>query len=269
MTIGPDLRRRTLSALVMIPVVLGLTVYGGIPFTLLWLVATAGVLWECSHVARLKPALPYFLVGVCGVAAAAGAIHVSHGEYALPLVIATAFAGAIVTRRAGSGGAGVFAGAIACLPVVALRGEDHIGLVAVLFLYAIVWGTDIGAYFVGRMMGGAKLWPRLSPNKTWSGAIGGTFIGTAAGCALLLGMGLYFTPAMLVLGLILSAAAQVGDLAESAFKRAFGVKDAGSIIPGHGGLLDRVDGFMAASLLALLVGLARNLDAPASGFLLW
>ncbi|MEP9377999.1 phosphatidate cytidylyltransferase [Aquabacter sp. CN5-332] len=269
MIIGSDLARRTVSALIMVPVVLGVTYLGGIAFVLLWMVAAAGVLHDWGHVARLKPGIPFLIVGLCGVAVAAGGIYLSAEQYALPAVLVAALVCALLTRSGVSGGAGVLVAAIACLPMLVLRGEDRIGLSAVLFIYAIVWSTDIGAYFVGRIFGGPKLWPRLSPNKTWSGAIGGTLIGTAAGCALLLVTGLRFVPATVVLGLALSVAAQLGDLAESAFKRAYGVKDAGNFIPGHGGLLDRLDGFMAAALVAVLFGLARNFDAPASGLLLW
>ena len=99
--------------------------------------------------------------------------------------------------------------------------------------------------------------------------MGGGLIGTLAGCGLLVAEGLYFVPALAILGIGLSVASQLGDLAESAFKRAFGVKDASRLIPGHGGILDRVDGFMAAALLSLLVGLARDFNAPAAGLLLW
>ncbi len=264
-----DLARRTLSALIMIPVVVGLTFLGGLPFVLLWMAATAGILHEWSGVARLKPSLGYVLVGMCGIVGGATAIYLSAEEFVIPAVLAAILVCAVLTRRPTSGGAGVLIAAIAALPILILRGEDRIGLSAVLFIYAIVWCTDIGAYFVGRAIGGPKLWPRLSPNKTWSGAVGGALIGTLAGCGLLMGTGLRFAPETIVLGVVLSIAAQLGDLAESAFKRAFGVKDAGSIIPGHGGLLDRLDGFTAAVFVAILFGLARNFQAPASGLLLW
>lgn len=269
MTIGPDLARRTLSALVMIPVVLGITAWGGVPFVLLWLVAAAAVLYEWSHVARLARPFAYMALGLAGICAALAALAYGQGGVALVALLVVALLGAAAcgTRRAAA--LGILVAAAACVPAVVLRGDDRIGLTAILFVYAIVWCTDIGAYFVGRAVGGPRLWPRLSPNKTWSGAIGGAVIGTLAGCALLVAMGLVFTPAMVVLGLVLSVAGQFGDLAESAFKRAFGVKDAGRLIPGHGGVLDRLDGFMAVVLAAMVIGLAHSLDAPAAGLLLW
>lgn len=269
MTIGPDLARRTVSALIMIPVVLGVTVWGGVPFVLLWLVAAAAVLYEWSHVARLARPFAYLAVGLIAICAALAALAWGQGAWAVLILLVAALGGALLcgTRRAST--MGILVAAAACVPAVVLRGDDRIGLVAILFLYAIVWGTDIGAYFVGRTLGGPKLWPRLSPNKTWSGALGGALIGTFAGCLLLWAFGLRVGPAPVVLGLVLSVAGQAGDLAESAFKRAFGVKDAGRLIPGHGGVLDRLDGFTAAVLVAVAVGLARGLDAPAAGLLLW
>ena len=136
------------------------------------------------------------------------------------------------------------------------------GRVAVFFLLAVVWASDIGAYAVGRAIGGPRLAPTLSPNKTWAGAFGGL-----AG-AVLVGLGaarvMDASAGMIVaLSLVLSLAAQLGDLAESFAKRKFGAKDSGSLIPGHGGLLDRLDSLLTAAalqglLLLLGAGSARG-----------
>ncbi|MEW6257976.1 MAG: phosphatidate cytidylyltransferase [Pseudomonadota bacterium] len=269
MTVGPDLARRTCSAAILIPLVLGVTIWGGPLFSLLWVVAAAAVLYEWGHVARLERPWPYFGLGLAGICAALVCLAFDQDGLAFALLLAAAIAGASVGGRRRAAAFGIAVAAAACVPVVMLRGDDRVGLTAILFIYAIIWSTDIGAYFVGRTVGGPKLWPRLSPNKTWSGALGGAVIGTLAGCALLVAMGLKFTLAMLVLGLVLSVAGQLGDLAESAFKRAYGVKDAGRLIPGHGGVLDRLDGFIAAIVMALAIGLLRSPDMPASGLLLW
>ena len=127
------------------------------------------------------------------------------------------------------------------------------GWASILFLLAVVWATDIAAYFAGRGIGGPKLWPRVSPKKTWSGALGGLAAALIAGgvIAALTGAGGFWLG--VVLAAPLSIAAQAGDLFESAVKRRFGVKDSGTIIPGHGGVLDRVDGILGAAALALLV----------------
>jgi phosphatidate cytidylyltransferase len=156
---------------------------------------------------------------------------------------------------------------IAC---VLLRGDVEYGSVAIVFLFAIVWTTDILGYFVGRFVGGPKLWPRVSPKKTWSGAIGGAGGAVIAGLAVAHYAHVANPLAVGALALVLSAASQGGDLFESAFKRRFGVKDAGHVIPGHGGIMDRLDGFLAAVVVAAIIGVGRGgLDAPARGLLMW
>ena len=130
-------------------------------------------------------------------------------------------------------------------------------------------GTDIGGYFAGRGIGGPKLWPRVSPKKTWAGAIGG-FIASLAVAAGFAGLGFRQMGPLLLLGAALSIASQLGDLFESAVKRRFGVKDSSQIIPGHGGLLDRLDGFVAAIVLAALIGILRGgVDGVGRGLMVW
>ena len=128
---------------------------------------------------------------------------------------------------------------------VLVRLDQVYGFVALILILLVVWVTDIGGYFAGRGIGGPKLWPRVSPKKTWAGAIGGfaASLVVAAGFAAL---GLGKTGPLLLLGAALSIASQLGDLFESAVKRRFGVKDSSHLIPGHGGLMDRLDGFVAA-----------------------
>lgn len=128
-----------------------------------------------------------------------------------------------------------------------LRSDNAQGLFAILFLFAIVWSTDIFAYFVGRSLGGPKLAPQISPNKTWSGAIGGTAAAVAAGLGLAGLSGPVGNPILPFVIIIVSILAQMGDLFESWIKRQFGVKDSGTLIPGHGGVMDRVDGLMVAA----------------------
>jgi phosphatidate cytidylyltransferase len=151
------------------------------------------------------------------------------------------------------------------------------GFVALLFVLAVVWATDIGGYFAGRGIGGPKLWPTVSPKKTWAGAIGGFTASLAV--ALLVAI---FDPhrgdpalalrtgPLLALAAVLSIAAQFGDLFESAVKRRFGVKDSSHLIPGHGGLMDRLDGFIAAIVLAAILGVLRGgADGIARGLMIW
>jgi phosphatidate cytidylyltransferase len=164
------------------------------------------------------------------------------------------------------GGCYAFAALIAS---VAVRLDPVWGFTALMFVLLIVWVTDIGGYFAGRGIGGPKLWPRVSPKKTWAGAIGGfaASLMVAAGFA---AFGLGKTLPLLLLGAVLSIGSQLGDLFESAVKRRFGVKDSSHIIPGHGGLLDRLDGFVAAVVLAAIFGFLRGgADGVGRGLMVW
>jgi phosphatidate cytidylyltransferase len=165
---------------------------------------------------------------------------------------------------------GVLYAAALLLPVVVLRGDAKLGLVAVLFLFATVWATDVAALYSGRHFGGPKLAPKISPAKTWSGAAGGALAGIAGGIALLAVMRFEFGAIHFLVALAITLTAQLGDLFESWVKRQFSVKDASEIIPGHGGIMDRLDGFIAAALAAAIFGILRaGPAAPAQGFLQW
>ena len=154
--------------------------------------------------------------------------------------------------------------------VIALRGDPRFGLAVICFLFAIVWASDVFAFFAGRAFGGPKLAPRISPKKTWSGMVGGVIGGIAAGLVLLMLFSLPVKPVHAVLAGALSLASVAGDLFESAFKRKFNVKDSGHLIPGHGGFMDRLDGFIFAAALAALIGILRaGTSNAATGLLGW
>jgi phosphatidate cytidylyltransferase len=166
--------------------------------------------------------------------------------------------------------AGVAYAGILLLAPISLRADPQLGLSAIVFVFGVVWATDIVAYFAGRALGGPKLAPSISPNKTWSGVFGGT-----SGALIVAAVTARYVPgsntlALVVIAFLLSAASQIGDLAESALKRRFGAKDSGRLIPGHGGVMDRLDGFWAAALAATAIGVMRaGFDAPARGLLIW
>jgi phosphatidate cytidylyltransferase len=165
--------------------------------------------------------------------------------------------------------AGFLYAAAAQVAALLVRLDQAKGLSALILVLLVVWATDIGGYFAGRAIGGPKLWPRVSPKKTWAGAIGGfaASLGVAAGFA---AFDLGKILPMLLLGAVLSIASQLGDLFESAVKRRFGVKDSSRIIPGHGGLMDRLDGFVAAILLAAIFGFLRGgADGVGRGLMVW
>jgi phosphatidate cytidylyltransferase len=209
-------------------------------------------------------------VGALGIALALSAT----GRYlAALIVIALGAAATTVVAPAGRGAwvsAGmIYAGSLVVAPVI-LRHHAQWGFVAIILLFGVVWATDIVAYFVGRAVNGPKLWPRVSPNKTWAGAIGGACSAVMVGWAVARAVSPDDTLHLVLVALVLSIAAQGGDLFESSVKRKFGAKDTSQIIPGHGGLMDRLDGFIIAAIVAALYGIARaGLDSSALGLLRW
>ncbi|MGQ4273020.1 phosphatidate cytidylyltransferase [Terrihabitans sp. B22-R8] len=165
---------------------------------------------------------------------------------------------------------GIVYAAIAIISPLVLRSDSHWGLAALLWLFAVVWISDVMAYVCGRLIGGPKLWPRVSPGKTWAGFVGGTFFAGLGGAGVAAWADAPSLGPVIVLSVVAAIVSQAGDLLESALKRSFGVKDAGSLIPGHGGFMDRLDGFIAAGLFALALGLMRGgWDAAGQGLLVW
>jgi len=257
---------------VLAPLAIGAAYVGDWPFALFWGVAAMGVLWEwTSLVARADQ---WSLLGA-GEAALALALALAVTEHLLAAVIVLAMGTmgaaslAPAERRLWIAGGVPYAGAMALAPIV-LRSDSEDGFLAMVFLFAIVWTTDIAAYFVGRAVGGPKLVPQMSPNKTWAGALAG--MGAAVIVALAFARAAALTDlfAITMLAVVLSVCAQGGDLFESVLKRRFGAKDSSRLIPGHGGLMDRLDGFATASVVAVLIGLARGgFEAPGRGLLVW
>ncbi|MGE4371813.1 MAG: phosphatidate cytidylyltransferase [Xanthobacter sp.] len=267
---GSDLKYRAASVAVLVPVVLAVTWLGGWAFTAMWLLASVIVLNEWAVMICLPRRQLLLGIGGLGLLASAILLHVGSLPLALLVVLAGAVIGAfVVPEKRGWAFWGVVVAGAALVPVVALRGSGSLGMFAIFYLYAVVWATDIFAYFTGRTLGGPKLWPRVSPNKTWSGALGGVLAGAVAAALLALGAGLPGAGPLVGLAVLLSIMSQAGDLAESSIKRLCGVKDAGCLIPGHGGILDRLDGFIVAAAMALLIALLRGGMEPAVGLMMW
>jgi phosphatidate cytidylyltransferase len=267
-----ELTLRVVSSAVLAPVAVGLAYVGGWPFFAFWAIAACGIFWEWRAILRDPGPTPKGL-GECAIAVAGASAMIGRvGAAAVFLGLGLAVEAVVATTslfRLWAAAGVLYAGSmlIAC---VLLRSDAQHGFVAIVFLFAIVWTTDILAYFVGRFVGGPKLWQRVSPKKTWSGAIGGVCGAVMAGLAVAYYAHLANPLAAAAIALILSVASQGGDLFESAFKRRFGVKDAGHVIPGHGGIMDRLDGFLVAAVVAAVIGIARGgLDGAARGLLVW
>jgi phosphatidate cytidylyltransferase len=270
-TAGRELCLRVGSALVLVPLAVGTAYLGGPPFLALWALAAEAVLWEWTHLVGEPRRVPILAVGAATFLSSAVLSGLSSPGSALAVLAAGAIAAAGLAgagRRTWILVGGFYAGAMLGAPAV-LRSDAEYGLLALVLLFGVVWTTDVMAYFVGRAFAGPKLWPAVSPKKTWSGAVGGAASATLVGSGLSALAGLPVA-ALVPVCAMLSLAAQAGDLLESILKRRFGAKNASELIPGHGGLMDRLDGFVAAALVAALLGLARGgFEAPARGLLIW
>lgn len=212
----PPFLVRVLSAVVMAPIALTAVYFGGLWFQSLIIIATIVGVIELFRMSSYAPSMPIRMA------------------WFVPGVIYLIIAGG-------------------CL--IWLRGVNDTGFIVVCWLFALVWGTDSGAYVAGTMIGGPKLAPRISPNKTWAGLIGGMITAAIIGYSAHVLFDLSNSAAsIIILSIALAFLSQCGDLLESGAKRYFGVKDSGTIIPGHGGVLDRIDGLVAAAIGA---GVAR------------
>ena len=209
-------------------------------------------------------------VGMVTLLGAAVSLEIGQiGATCVVVAIGIMGAGLLSPHRRGWAALGGCYALAALIASIMVRFDPVWGFAALMFVLLIVWVTDIGGYFAGRGIGGPRLWPRVSPKKTWAGAVGG-FAASVAVAAGFAAFGLGKTGPILLLGAVLSIASQFGDLFESAVKRRFGVKDSSHIIPGHGGLLDRLDGFVAAIMLAAIFGLLRGgVDGVGRGRMVW
>ncbi|MGP8171127.1 phosphatidate cytidylyltransferase [Rhodoblastus sp.] len=269
-----DLWVRAASALVLASAALGALVLGGWPFALYWLLAALAVNWEWQRLIGAPLPLLRVLAGAVLLGAVVVLFRIGRIEYAFLLAAPVA---AFVAWAAGPGfrlwaAGGLLYAAGLLVAVLSLRHDPFFGACAIGWLFAVVWGADICAYFGGRLIGGPKLAPRISPGKTWSGFLVGVFCGAALGAIVAHLWPTARSPLgeVFLLGLAAGALAQAGDLFESWIKRRFGVKDSSRLIPGHGGVMDRLDGFIAAAVFAVLFGLWRAVPpSAAAGLFYW
>lgn len=263
-----DLGKRVGSAVILAPLALACLWFGQWPWALLIALGAAGSAVEWTLMCGAQPRTwPVFTLPL-GMAAVPLLAFVAGAGWALALAAALAILGWVLFGRDRNAlwlTAGFVYLAPAAVALVRLRHIHLVGRLDMLFLVLIIWASDIGAYLVGRLVGGPKLAPTISPGKTWSGAAGGLVAAGLVGLAVAAAAGGEPAPVhAMEIAVILGAASQIGDLLESWFKRHFGVKDSGRSIPGHGGLLDRLDGMLTAAPAAGLMAVTLG-----GGVLLW
>jgi phosphatidate cytidylyltransferase len=258
-----SLTLRTISAAVLIPIV-AVAIYLGHPVWNLLVILFGGVMiWEwCGIAARSRieragwsitaPAVALVVVALAAFAfrdqLPPVLLPLSGGAFVVVAAIAVTLGAAPHFRVASLWfGLGMFYVLVPCLAIIALRADPTLGLQQIFWIVALVIAADTGAYIAGRSIGGPKLAPRISPNKTWAGLGGAVFSAAIVGAITALILGRPSVVPLTAVSAGLAIVEQAGDLAESAFKRHFGVKDASNIIPGHGGALDRVDGLIAVA----------------------
>ena len=265
-----ELWLRVASAIVLGAGVIAALVHGGWAFAAVWLAAGIAGFGEWVVMCRVEPREVLIALGAATLAALVLALQSEAPALACLAVLALGAGACATVARTAAGRWRVLvgilcAGVIASVPTV-LRGDSILAFIGPIWMFAVVWATDITAYFVGRRLGGPKLMRRVSPNKTWSGALGGLVGAVVAGTSVavgadLLGMTLprgASLPVVAGASALASVLSQAGDLYESWLKRRHGVKDSSHIIPGHGGVMDRLDGFFAVAVLAGLYLVLRG-----------
>jgi len=273
-----NLVMRVLAALVLAPLALAIAYAGGWLWATLVTLASIGLYVEWLMIVGLARETRVSASGVAALAIGGICLIAGRIDAALIVLAIGLVAVALVSpERRGWTATGFLYSAAAEIAAVLVRLDSAEGFVALVFVLLVVWVTDIGGYFAGRGIGGPKLWPRVSPKKTWAGAVGG-FV-----ASLVIAVG--FVPLdpnkmdpqlaikmgpLLLVAAFLSIVSQLGDLFESAVKRRFGVKDSSQLIPGHGGLLDRLDGLVAAIVVAAIFGVLRGgADGVGRGLMVW
>jgi len=266
-----EVPKRLASALVLAVVALTAVLLSPWSFLALVIVAAGLLLWEWGSATRRNGFDGTSLIQAVSVTALA--IFIALGRYDLGFFVLGAATAVIAfsapdRSRAVWAVAGLAYVALPAAALIWLRSDPGFGLAAVLFLLAVAWTTDTASYVGGRSLGGPKFAPLVSPKKTWSGFAVGTLTPAIVGYAFALYLGGTSPWALALIAIGLAFACQMGDLLESAVKRRLGIKDMSQLIPGHGGLFDRIDSLLLAAAMAGLIAL-RDLAAPGAGLLIW
>ena len=270
-----ELSMRVYSALILIAIALFLTLQSVESFAVLITLFVSAMAWEWGRLVRGQGLDTASGAQIVTTAIAAFATARGYPICAVLAVIAGTIAVFFIRTaelerpQAWWSAAGVAYAGFPAIALIWIRGDQAYGLLAILYLFIIVWTTDSAAYLFGRWLGGAKLAPRISPKKTWSGLIGGAGSAALAGLVFALIFLGEFSPALALLAFVLALISQLGDLGESAVKRIFGMKDTSGLIPGHGGVLDRIDGLLFAAFAAGVLAWSLDPGNPGRALLLW
>jgi phosphatidate cytidylyltransferase len=260
---------RTASGVVLASATLGLTWAGPAAFAVLAGSVALVLLWEWSRLTAGAGLTPATIATGAIILVAVGLVASARPGWGLAAVLAAAGCAALLAggRKPVMAAAGALYAGLPAVALIWFRADVPFGLESLVFLLIVVWATDIGAFLAGRLLGGPRLWVRVSPNKTWSGLLGG--VTAAAICASLYVAWLGGTPGTrtAVLAGLLAILSQGGDLFESALKRAHGAKDSSNLIPGHGGFMDRVDGLVFAAVAAAAYAALLDPAHPAAALL--
>ena len=269
-----DLMVRTASAAVLIPIIIAAIWFGGVCYLVFIGLLSCLIAHEWSTIVHPGNQIQYALHLA---AAACGTVLTTRygAEISVSAILAITLISGMLVRFGDNPSSkwSYFGICYVGFPAIAfalLRQDPNYGFAAILWIFLIVWSADILAYFAGRIIGGPKLAPRISPKKTWAG-LAGAIVGSALASLVFshfmnLGGGLILA----LLAGVLAIVEQGGDLFESSLKRFYGVKDSGRLIPGHGGVIDRVDGLIVVAVVAVLIGMSHGQSlGAAKGLLLW
>jgi phosphatidate cytidylyltransferase len=268
--LGSDFTTRLISGMVMAALAAGALLAGQHAFNALVFLLALILSWEWGRLVHGRSAEIVVAVHIGAAALAVGLAalgFVGLGLLALPI-------GAILAMLLSLGrhplfaALGVFYAGLPAVTLIWLRSDATYGLRAAAFVIVLVIAADTGAFLAGRGLAGPKLWPGVSPNKTWAGLFGGVLAGALVGGLMALAVPGASALRLGATAAVLAFLAQLGDLMESAFKRRFGAKDTSALIPGHGGIMDRVDGLVVAATAAGLAGFFLNVHSPARALLL-
>jgi phosphatidate cytidylyltransferase len=269
-----DLGVRAFSAAVLIPAVLLDVWLGGIWFKLFVALVAILMAYEWTVLAHESSSLQFALHCAAALCGTFLPTEIGVSGALIGIAVLTVLSIIVVQLKGRTHSMWTSAGvpyvSLSAAALIQLRMDDTFGTLAILWILAVVWAADTFAYFAGKSIGGPKLAPRISPNKTWAG-FSGAIAGALAVSAIFAAVAeLQITMPLLVAAGIMAIVEQGGDLFKSAFKRYYGVKDTGRLIPGHGGVIDRVDGLVAVAMAAALLGTIRaGSHATGQGLLVW